>query len=219
MGVAQFEEEAPFDHRVVPLAAVLTRTPHGNLHAGLLYRGENGERCALHLGWQDKLYDRWDFQVLWAAPDAEPELLALAAGHCRLVWAEYQKTRSFPYAFEDRGASFDAEGRLVLSDGAHGMTCATIIVGIFHRAGIVLVQRDTWPIRKELDLKFLESVRNFTPPQHFELLRGEVEAGVQRLHPDEAVAACACELPAAFPAVRSESDALVTRLDGRRRTG
>lgn len=200
MGVAQFEEEVPFDHRAVPLAAVLTRTRHGNLHAGLLYRGVDGDRCALHLGWQDMLSNDWEWEVLWAAPDTEPELLALAAGHCRLVWDEYEKARTFPYAFEDRGASFDEKGRLVLTGGAHGLTCATIIVAILDRAGIVLVQRETWPIRKELDLKFLETVRKFTQPDHYELLREEVEAGVHRLHPDEAVAACACALPRAIHA-------------------
>ena len=72
MGVAQFEDEVPFDHRVVPLASVLTRTRHGNLHAGLLYRGVDGDRCVLHLGWQDALSNDWEWEVLWASPDTEP---------------------------------------------------------------------------------------------------------------------------------------------------
>ena len=213
MGVAEFETDVPFDPGKVPIAAVLARTPHGNLHAGLLYRGAEGGRHALHLGWQDNLQETWPLAVLWVTPDDEPELLNLAASYCRLVWATFVETRKFPYALMDEGVSLDEKGGIVLSDGAHGLTCATIIIAIFARAGIELVVRDTWPIRKDLDHKFLELAARFTASWHLELLKSEVEAGVKRVHPDEVVAACTCVLPAEFTQARSAADALVAKLD------
>lgn len=213
MGVAEFESDVRFDHQRLFIAAIVGRTDHGNLHSGVLYIGANDERLALHLGWQDQLSQRWDFRFVWATPDAEPELLSLAAGYCRLIWASYQQTRSFPYALEDRGASFDENGRLVLADGAHGLTCATIVLAIFNRAGIELVDRETWPVRKDLDLKFLEMVAEFAEPEHLKLLRAEVEAGARRVHPDEVVASCACALPATFDNTRAAADALLVKLD------
>ena len=106
-------------------------------------------------------------------------------------------------------------GRLVPGANAHGLTCATIILAVFRAAGIKLVRREPWPVRKDLDPRFLANVQHFAEPDHFKLLQEEVEVGVQRVHPAEAVAACACPLPAEFDVVRSEADALVEQLDAR----
>jgi hypothetical protein len=78
----------------------------------------------------------------------------------------------------------------------------------------VLVDRETWPIRRDLDEEFLRLVEPFAQPEHFALLRSEVERGVRRVHPDEVVGACACENPAAFAEVRRVADDVVAKLDG-----
>ncbi len=219
MGVARFESETPFDHVRLYIATVLCRTDRGNLHAGLLYSGPNNTRCALHLGWQDRLYDQWESPVLWATPEIEPEQLFTAAALCRHIWEAFMKEKAFPWALRDLGARFDAKGHLVLTQGAHGLTCATIILAIFDFAGAELVVRDTWPIRRQQDREWLEWAYNegfFREAAHYELIRAEVEEGVPRVLPDEIVAACACVVPARFSTVRFAARVLVDKLNGDR---
>jgi len=47
--------------------------------------------------------------------------------------------------------------------------------------GVVLVDEASWPIRKEDDLEFLESIRNFAKPDHLAVLTREVESGCRRI--------------------------------------
>ncbi|MDX9721521.1 MAG: hypothetical protein RBU37_12300 [Myxococcota bacterium] len=51
MGEAFFEQERAFSTQSHRVAALLCRTPSGNLHAGLLYRDKAGS-AVLHLAWQ-----------------------------------------------------------------------------------------------------------------------------------------------------------------------
>lgn len=84
MGEAAFDHEVPFLGQTLRAAAVLCRTEHGNLHAGVLYR--DGDAAAvLHLGWQDYLSRHWEWARLWATPDVEPERLLSIAGLCRRI--------------------------------------------------------------------------------------------------------------------------------------
>jgi hypothetical protein len=150
--------EHPFDPSVHLCAVVICRTEHHNLHVGLLHRSRDGSEAVLHLGWLNDLDLSWPWSRLWVCPDAEPEKLRSAAGHCRRIWSAFQKNQTFPYALGDFTSSFDTRGALVLAPGAKGLTCATFVMAVFRAAGVELVVEEGWPIRIEQDNAWIEQV-------------------------------------------------------------
>lgn len=214
MGEAVFDKEVPFLDQPLRAAAVLCRTQHGNLHAGVLYRDGN-RASVLHLGWKDHLDRQWPWSRLWAAPDIEPERLLSIAGLCRRIWRSYQRSRQFPYGIRFAGSSFDARGKLVLGPGARGLTCATFILAVFKAIGVKLVDEEDWPVREQQDRAFLGTIASFATPEHLAVLRAEVDSGCVRITPDEVVGACACSLPARFRHTRLAADRVRERLDSR----
>ncbi len=212
LGEAVFEHEVPFLRQPLRAAAVLCRTEHGNLHAGVLYR-DGDKPAVLHLGWQDYLSRDWKWARLWSAPDIEPERLLSVAALCRRIWRVYERSRQFPYAFRFAGTSFDANGQLVLGRGARGLTCATFILAVFGAMGIMLVDEEDWPVRAEEDAAFLATIKRFASPDHLAVLRAEIDDGCVRIRPEEVLGACACALPAKFAPTRAAADHVLDRLD------
>ncbi len=194
-------------------AVVLARTPRGNLHVGLLYRS-HGKGKALHLGWEDLLYDSWMWGGLRTAPQIEPELSFVAARMCRKIWACFVHDRKFPYGLRLEGTSFDADGRLVLAPGTRGLSCATLVLAVFRSVGVELIDESDWPIRKNEDQEYLAFVRPFASESHYAALVCEVNEGVKRVRPEEATAACLLAPPATYTRVRPLAEDVVTRLDG-----
>lgn len=198
MREARFDAEAPFVSQALRAAAVICRTEHGNLHAGVLHFASSGQAAVLNLAWQDNLRYEWSWPKLWAAPDVEPEILVSVAGMCRLIWDEFTKTREFPYGLRFSNTSFDTAGRLKLGPGARGLTCATFVLAVFDSVGVRLVDESDWPVRSDDDREYLKFVGSFATPEHFQLLQREVEDGCKRIQPQEVVGACLCSLPAKF---------------------
>lgn len=214
MPEAVFDEEQAFDTNARRCALVLCRTEHGNLHLGLLHRAQSGQAAVLHLGWLDYLDIRWPWPRLWVCPDAEPEKLMSAAGHCRRIWTRFQQDKTFPYALGDFASSFDARGGLVLAPGSKGLTCATFAMAVFRAAGVELVLEEGWPIRVEQDVQWLRALAGLAKPDHLAVLTEQVESGVARVHPHELLAACTLTpLPVAFSQVPLVAEAVVAKLD------
>jgi hypothetical protein len=212
VGEARFDEESPFADSGAFAAAVICRTECGNLHVGLLHRSDEHPTEIIHLGWEDQLRNDWNWKRLWAAPDVEPERLRSVAAMCRKVWHSYEISRKFPYALGFRGTSFDATGKLVLGDGARGLTCATLVLAMFHAVGVELVCEDSWPIRTEDDRVLLETIRRFATPPHLVLLESEVNQGVRRIQPQEVLGACACNIPAKSTAAHAAGERVCGQL-------
>jgi hypothetical protein len=196
VGVATLDDVTSFASQSHRAAAVMCRTQYGNLHAGIVHRTGDGEVEFLHLGWQDTLSKEWTWCTLWAAPDVESERLVSVAGMCRLVWARFLASQTFPYALRFSGTTFSVTGQLVLGEGAQGLTCATFVLAVFKSVGVSLVDESDWPVRPEDDRRFLETVRSFAAPNHFALLQAEVNNGVVRIRPEEVIGACSQQLPA-----------------------
>jgi hypothetical protein len=214
MGESQFDSDVPFMDSGHMAAAVVCRTDHGNLHAGLLHRRAGQHPGVLHLGWQDHLSEEWSWAKLWAVPETEPEKLRVAAGVCRRIMRVYKKRRAFPYALAWLGSDFNSRGGLRLKPGSKGLTCATFILAVFKTAGVELVLEEDWPIRTADDRRFLELVAGFATDEHLEVLRSEVEAGCRRIQPHEVVGACACTpLPAAFEPTKSAAEEVLRMLE------
>ena len=197
MGKAVYEEDAPFLSHPGAAGAVICRTEHGTLHAGVLHKAR-GAVSVLHLGWEDRLRSGWNWRKLWATPEVELERLRSVAGLCRLIWSEFERTRLFPYALKFENTKFSSEGRLILGEGERGLTCATFILAVFKSVGIQLVDESQWPVRAEENEAFLESITAFATPAHLQALKREVAQGVQRIPPQEVVAACEYSPPASF---------------------
>jgi hypothetical protein len=194
-------------------AAILARTPHGNLHAGLVYLRSGGVRF-LHLAWEDTLANDWSLGGVWACPMVERERLEAVAGMCRLVWKGYEKSRKLPYALRFDGTTFDRSGRLELRPGARGLTCATFILAVLNSVGIALVDEISWPIREAEDQRFLDALSRFATADHMAILRQEVADGVRRIWPDEVLGACTLSpLPVLFDEARCAANAVLKVLD------
>ena len=214
MPEALTDGEHAFDPSVHLCAVVLCRTEHHNLHVGLLHRSIDGRAAVLHLGWLNYLDISWPWLRLWVCPDAEPEKLRAAAGHCRRIWSRFQKDPTFPYALGDFASSFDARGALVLAPGSKGLTCATFVMAVFRAAGVELVVEEGWPIRIEQDLLWLRGIAGFAGPEHLAMLTEQVESGVARVHPHELLAACTLTpLPVSFDQVPLVAEAVVAKID------
>jgi hypothetical protein len=196
------------------IAVVLCRTPHSNLHIGLLYKGA-GTGHALHLGWEDYLSDRWDWGGVLASPRVEPELLFAAARMCRRIWRIFSIEQRFPYGLKFEGTTFDVTGRLALASNTRGLTCATFVLAALRSVGVLLIDDSDWPIRMTDDLAFLEFIRKFASQSHYAVLQREIEEGVKRVRPEEVTAACLLPPPTTFPEIRPVADRVVERLDGR----
>lgn len=196
------------------VAAILSRTEHGNLHAGLVFR-RHGSIGYLHLAWEDRLVDEWDWKDgVWVSPQIEPERLTSIAAMCRRVWKTFCANRRFPYALRFNDSSFDGGGRLRLGARAQGLTCATFILAVFNSVGVSLVEEQTWPQRREEDEAFLEFLASYASIEHMNILRREVEDGVKRIWPDEVLGACKTpRIPAAFAAARSAANEILKLLD------
>lgn len=210
-----FADESPFPADQLAAAAVLCRTEYGNLHMGMIYRGQRGKTEFLHLAWNDDLSRDWEpqWRYLWASPPVEPERLRAMGGLCRQVWRRYQENRRFAYALAYGGTTFDVSGRVVLGANARGLTCATFVLALFKYFEIELVEEASWPVRTTDDRKFLEQVKQFTKPEHFAILKSEVDARCRRIRPEEVLGACAClDLPANFEAARLHAEAILSRV-------
>lgn len=115
MGEVAFDRDEPFSASGWRAAAVLCRTPHGNLHAGVLHRAAAGTTAVLHLGWQDALDLDGPWAPLGATPEVAPEKLMAAAGHCRRIWRVFQASKKFPYALASAVAASTARGASFLA--------------------------------------------------------------------------------------------------------
>lgn len=197
--------------RYADVVVLLCRAPRGNLHAGLLY-WSRGKYHVLHLGWEDILSNTWSWKGVRTSPIAEPELLFAAARLCRKIWQRYVEDRRFPYGLHFVGTTFDDEGRLVLGPQSRGLSCATLLLAVLESVGIVLIDAENWPVRRDDDQSYLALVREFASDSHLAVLQREVEEGVRRVRPEEATAACLLPPPSTFPTIRPLADQVVGRL-------
>jgi hypothetical protein len=220
VGDAAFESERPYVAADVAAAVVICRPDGpGSLHTGLLYRGAGASTAVLHLGWEDRVSDEWDWPRLWASPEVEPERLASVAALCRRIWTRFVQTRTFPYGL-GLGATIDPITGSVVpggpGPGARGLTCATLAVQAFRAVGIeMILVDDSWPVREQQDRAFLARIQRFCSPPMYEALKADVDAGCKRIQPQEVVAACAVSpLPARFKACDRRGKRVLAKLDG-----
>jgi hypothetical protein len=219
MGVAVFDHVVPFANQRETAAAVLSRDSRTSLlHTGIYFKNIGSQVCILHLGWENLILEGQQWPQgprLWAGPSVAPERLDGIAAWCELVLGGFKGSETFPYGFGYPDAHIDdATGQCVSGPGARGLTCATLVLAVFRKQGIQLIDETDWPRRKRADLRFVRFVRGVVlrARRHAEKqlavvrrLERDVRRGRIRFRPEEVIAACGVELPAKFANVREDA--------------
>jgi hypothetical protein len=149
-------------------------------------------------------------------PAAHPKRLEQVADICRLVWRANQK-QGIPYGFSPPTDCLDADtGEFLIGTTRHGLTCASFVLAVFHRAGLPLVVYENWPTSRPGDREWQAKImrvleRTGADRAHVDAVRNEV--GSVRFRPEEvAAAATASPLPADFKTASERGQQVLERL-------
>ncbi len=146
----------------------------------------------------------------------EVDLLRVSALARRVARAN---PHGLPYSMMP-GASFDESGQVVseVGDGVPGFTCSTFVLALLERAQIPLLDRASWPIRREDHAAFLRLIallelHKALNTQQLAYLRAHAHTW-PRLRPEEVAAAALCEppYPVSFDEVSARAPALRERV-------
>jgi hypothetical protein len=187
-------------------------------HLGLLHRdAEAGPVLMLDLQWHHRLRnDPPSDDFLWIDPAVHSRRLAQVADICRLIWRANQKD-GIPYGFSSPTDCFDDEtGAYLFGPTALGLTCATFVLAVFHRAGLPLVVYESWPTERPGDRPWQEKIvqlleRTGAATEHVAAVRSEI--GSVRFRPEEVAGAATCTtLPALFDQASGRAQHILDRL-------
>jgi hypothetical protein len=171
------------------------------LHCGIVYEGaaSNGQFCAMHLAWHCLLKVENDISTLqkYALVKSliQPELLEVLSATCRRI-SRKPSNQMIPYGIAFSKSYFDEREELVLEPGEHGLTCATFVIAVFRRAGIILLDVEAWTFREEdVDWKnaVIEIQRDHLAQGRFNITQAHVdnllaENKFSRFRPEEVAA-------------------------------
>lgn len=209
----------PLEH-VGPVAVAIGTTAPNQRHIGVLHRdADAGRLLMLHLRWHFRLSnDEPDVSFLWVDPAAHPKRLVQVAAICRQVWRANQ-TGGIPYGFSEPADCLDPETcKFLVGESRLGLTCASFVLAVFHRAGLQLVNYPSWPLNRPGDREWQESIINLLESKGAELnhvaaLRSEVGHGAVRYRPEEiAGAATEASLPVAFSLASERGRGILEKL-------
>jgi hypothetical protein len=212
-------QQRPFNH-IRDAGIALREVNPQQRHIGVLYRDSaSNDVLFLHLAWHfDLKCNPPNETYLWIDPAIHPRRLIQVAAVCRMVWRANGRN-TIPYGFCPPSDCFDATtGEYLFGPTQYGLTCATFVLAIFHRAGIVLVHYETWPVNRPGDAEWqtsiVDALRNTSTatPEHIRAVQSDVGATV-RYRPEEvAGAAIVVPMPASFQAVEERSREILIRL-------
>ncbi len=211
--------QKPFD-QVHGVGVAIAEVGHDQRHIGLLHQDTDGRVLLLELQWHHRLAsDEADGQSLWVQPAVPPKRLAQVSDVCRLIWRANQK-RGIPYGFSAPTECFDAAtGRYLIGPTQLGLTCATFVLAVFHRAGLPLVDYDSWPADRPGDREWQENVvrlleKTAASADHITAVRAD--AGAVRFRPEDvAGAATVSPLPAHFESAAERAQQILEALRDR----
>jgi hypothetical protein len=189
-------------------------------HTGILYRDSgSGEVFLLHLAWHfDLRHDAPRESYLWVDPTFAERRLAQVAAICRLVWKANGKG-NIPFGFSPPSDCLDAEtGTYLFGPSRVGLTCATFVLAVFHRAGLALLEYATWPLDRPEDREWqkliVDSLRGSdkATPEHLRAVERDVGT-TARFRPEEvAGAATITPIPVQFQLAEERSREILVRL-------
>lgn len=193
-------------------------------HVGILFKDrEKREIRLLHLAFHHLLVEgtpepRYGWTAL-PSSSLVPEKARVLARLCGLLGGKYRRgsPSQLAYAFRYRGGKFDPASGDFLSQGGHGLTCATFILAVFASHGIHLLDCEQWTSRPgdaEWQAEMLRTLRETRPPvdpRHLQAIEAEIPCA--RFRPEEVAAAgLAGTLPMGFQDAERVGLALVQAL-------
>lgn len=118
----------------------------------------------------------------------------------------WRRRERLPYGLRYVDTTFDLRGRLVLGQGASGLTCGTFVLAVFRAAGVLLLDQAEWPTRIEdvdwqsqVVARFEVAKDGGYPITGHQIRQLDREIGCARYRPEEvAVAAQGPEYPMGF---------------------
>ncbi|MBI1826972.1 MAG: hypothetical protein HY287_08305 [Planctomycetes bacterium] len=178
------------------VAIALKETYPTQRHIGILHRNrETNQVLLLDLAWHLKLRnDPPEDDYIWVDPPISPREATQVAMICRKVWRANRR-RKVPYGFSAPNDSFDEEtSEFLVGPTKFGLTCATFVLAIFHHAGLVLIDRETWVHRNDDTIFQQQVIRALAEggtasKEHISHLESEV--GCIRIRPEEVGSASA----------------------------
>ncbi len=198
-GVYRQQERALSENRYV---AIAIREPVVNQrHTGIFFRlSESDPHELLHLAWQSDLRrDNPNSKYIWVEPRISQRRLIQVAAICDDI-AKANVPDRIPYSFGPPNDCFDERTcEFLLGPTTTGLTCASFVLAVFHRAGLQLVHYGSWPPPTSEDIEWRQQVlANLMNPllthplkvtqSHIEHVRSEIGSSV-RYRPEHVVAA------------------------------
>jgi hypothetical protein len=163
---------------------------------------------------------------LWVLPNLPRRRLAQVAAICDAI-ASANVPDQIPYSFGPPNDCFDEQScRFLLGPTKTGLTCASFVLAVFHRAGIPLVRPESWPPPTQEDIawqkkavKWLKRKQEINPSavsdEHIRCVESEVGNAV-RYRPEHvaAAAAMAKSAPSPFKCVSQLSHVILAMVRG-----
>jgi len=187
-------------------------------HIGLLHRGgEDRNVNLLHFAWHKDLRNESPHaDYLWVDLNVHPSRARQVAAICRQIWKANGKDR-IPYGFSPPNGCFDKKtAEYLLGPTRLGLTCATFVLAVFHRAGLPLIVYESWPRRREKDNEWAESIlqalqRNDSADSEHLLAISEQGCAV-RYRPEEVAAAGTQEPPIEYPVAEKVAAQILVKI-------
>lgn len=170
-------------------------------HTGVLFRfSDLSPHQFLHLAWQrDLRQGSAKPGYLWVEPAIPQRRLLQVAAICDDI-ASANVPGRIPYSFGPPNDCFDQNTcEFLLGPTRSGLTCASFVLAVFHRAGLPLVRYGDWPPPTAEDIQWQQQVLanlldpQFTDPslvtqEHIARIRLEIGLSI-RYRPEQVAAA------------------------------
>jgi hypothetical protein len=211
-------EHRPFaDIRAAAIA--IRETDPKQRHLGMLYRDTNSHQVFfLHLAWHFKLvHEAPRDDYAWVDPTMPARRLVQLAAICRQVWRANGANR-IPYGFAPPSDALAPDtSEYLFGPTGFGLTCATFVLAVFHRAGLPLVHYETWPLSRPGDEDWQQRIVAMlrqTPDataEHVKAVAQDIGITV-RYRPEEVAAAAVTPIPAHFDVAEAGGRKVLTWL-------
>jgi hypothetical protein len=191
----------------------------GWYHAGMLHREDDGPVVMLDLGWDHFLRNEPpDQKYAWVQLKLHALRLRSVAAMCRRIARVYARPEpGLPYAFRYKDAVFGDDGRLVLGDSEHGLTCATFVIAVLKSVSVELLNLTEWPHRRQDEERHRQLLARLDEDPrvsraHVAAVSDEVQC--VRYRPEEVVGASASmQMPVPFCLAETAGEHIVRVLE------
>lgn len=194
------QQERPLSENMY-VAVAIAEPDADQRHTGLFFRfSATDQHEFLHLAWHCQLRREMPgSEYVWIDPAISSRRLKQVAAICDQI-ATTNSPEGIPYSFGPPDDCFDEKDcRFLLGPTTTGLTCASFVLAVFHRAGLQLVKYKSWPKPSEEDVrwqhKILEALekrrnraRNPVTDEHIQAVRSEV-GNSSRYRPEHVAAA------------------------------